>query len=947
MAMVKSRSIEEDEKEKYSVADAVEEITEEEFNRMSSGHTNSKKSTRQRQSTGLTQGLCTYQLPAKYASSLFSLAWAQAVRGDPHEVLPESKSKPSESDDNESDEATSLDSPARAQHDMIVIDLDDDCPAEEGSDRVGVDLEVNDELIVHDDSLLDGDIVVSEKEDGELANGDIVLESDVDDSLKEDELMEDSELLTILGELEAVTLVKAESSFGEVCTRLHDLLVKLQEVLSDGSEPGIGSWNHLSFTALQTVNYAFISLSQNQKVQHKSIHQRLLSYAKRHNPTMFLPAQIREIEIMVQDLDESPAFLTSIDNKKNDLTGVSEFRSDKKIEPLKLDSAPHMDLPKVHDVDSLPVIVKKTIHIHETNAVKQKIGLNSSLMPERLPSPTLLKGSFVGGEDFRTSSALPPAKLRDPRLRFLNPEAYSSGEVTMSRRQKPMDDLVSDAPVHKRKRNGLENEQQQLNGRRQLENMEGGVTLMKTASLPNPTLLVQKSEGTLQTRSQRADETEKICMKPSELGSGSQNAKSLKDYSVTGSMSLLSGALPDISSQFTTKQKNNIVSVTQTLPCPPSQSSLHDHCSNMDAQLLEGFSQQQIAAIQKERMKRIEEQKKLFSVRKLCLVLDLDHTILNSARFAEVDPVYEEILKKREEQECGNPNRLLFRIPHMGMWTKLRPGIWNFLKQASKLFELHLYTMGNKMYATEMAKLLDPKGVLFAGRVMSRGDDDDSVDAEDRFPKVKDLDGVLGMESNVIIMDDTVRVWPYNRLNLIAVERYIYFPCSRRQFGVHGPSLLEIDRDERPEDGTLATSLAVIERIHKEFFSQRSLVQADVRSILASQQRKILSGCRIVFSRVFPVDFNNYHKHHLWLIAEQFGAECTNQIDHKVTHVVANAPGTDKVNWALSNGRFVVSPGWVEASAFLYRRANEKMFAIKLTTNNQSSQTDTSKVNKY
>lgn len=39
--------------------------------------------------------------------------------------------------------------------------------------------------------------------------------------------------------------------------------------------------------------------------------------------------------------------------------------------------------------------------------------------------------------------------------------------------------------------------------------------------------------------------------------------------------------------------------------------------------------------------------------------------------------------------------------------------------------------------------------------------------------------------------------------------RYTYFPCSRRQFGLPGPSLLEIDRDERPEDGTLASSLAV------------------------------------------------------------------------------------------------------------------------------------------
>ncbi|CAM8985199.1 unnamed protein product [Rhodiola kirilowii] len=67
------------------------------------------------------------------------------------------------------------------------------------------------------------------------------------------------------------------------------------------------------------------------------------------------------------------------------------------------------------------------------------------------------------------------------------------------------------------------------------------------------------------------------------------------------------------------------------------------------------------------------------------------------------------------------------------------------------------------------------------------------------------------MESSVVILDDTIRVWPHNKLNLIAVERYIYFPYSRREYGLPGPSLLEIDCDERPEDGTLASSLAVIQ----------------------------------------------------------------------------------------------------------------------------------------
>lgn len=80
--------------------------------------------------------------------------------------------------------------------------------------------------------------------------------------------------------------------------------------------------------------------------------------------------------------------------------------------------------------------------------------------------------------------------------------------------------------------------------------------------------------------------------------------------------------------------------------------------------------------------------------------------------------------------------------------------------------------MGNKLYATEMAKVLDPTGSLFAGRVISKGDDDDLFDGDERLPKSKDLDGVLGMESAVVIIDDSLRVWPHHKLNLIVVERY-------------------------------------------------------------------------------------------------------------------------------------------------------------------------------
>ena len=48
--------------------------------------------------------------------------------------------------------------------------------------------------------------------------------------------------------------------------------------------------------------------------------------------------------------------------------------------------------------------------------------------------------------------------------------------------------------------------------------------------------------------------------------------------------------------------------------------------------LFEGYDEQQKAAIHRERARRIDEQNKMFASHKLCLVLDLDHTLLNSAK---------------------------------------------------------------------------------------------------------------------------------------------------------------------------------------------------------------------------------------------------------------------------------------------------------------------------
>ena len=59
------------------------------------------------------------------------------------------------------------------------------------------------------------------------------------------------------------------------------------------------------------------------------------------------------------------------------------------------------------------------------------------------------------------------------------------------------------------------------------------------------------------------------------------------------------------------------------------------------------------------------------------------------------------------------------------------------------------------------------------------------------------MQGLEGYDPIALIIDDTSRVWPDHTRNLLAVERYLWFPVARRQFRLTGPSLMEQRRRGR------------------------------------------------------------------------------------------------------------------------------------------------------
>lgn len=169
-----------------------------------------------------------------------------------------------------------------------------------------------------------------------------------------------------------------------------------------------------------------------------------------------------------------------------------------------------------------------------------------------------------------------------------------------------------------------------------------------------------------------------------------------------------------------------------------------------------------------------DTQKRLLRQRKLSLVVDLDQTIIHAC----IEPTVGEW-----QRDPSNPNHdavkdvKSFQLNDDGprglasgctYYIKLRPGLAEFLDDVSRMYELHVYTMGTRAYALNIARIVDPDRRLFGNRVISR-DENGSITS-------KSLQRLFPVSTNmVVIIDDRSDVWPRNRPNLIKVVPYDFF----------------------------------------------------------------------------------------------------------------------------------------------------------------------------
>ncbi|XP_022082329.1 RNA polymerase II subunit A C-terminal domain phosphatase-like isoform X2 [Acanthaster planci] len=155
---------------------------------------------------------------------------------------------------------------------------------------------------------------------------------------------------------------------------------------------------------------------------------------------------------------------------------------------------------------------------------------------------------------------------------------------------------------------------------------------------------------------------------------------------------------------------------------------------------------------------KLDEQR-LLKNRKLVLVVDLDQTIIHTT----MDNVAPNLPGVCHFQLWGQGKHLPW------YHTKMRPGYRAFLEKAATLYELHIFTMGARLYAHTIASYLDPEKKYFSHRILSR---DECFDPN---LKTANLRSIFPSGDNmVVIIDDRDDVWNYAP-NLILVPPYRYF----------------------------------------------------------------------------------------------------------------------------------------------------------------------------
>ncbi|OBZ88464.1 RNA polymerase II subunit A C-terminal domain phosphatase [Choanephora cucurbitarum] len=317
-------------------------------------------------------------------------------------------------------------------------------------------------------------------------------------------------------------------------------------------------------------------------------------------------------------------------------------------------------------------------------------------------------------------------------------------------------------------------------------------------------------------------------------------------------------------------------------------------------------------SVSREEAEKLESEnaKRLLKARKLSLILDLDQTIIH----ASCDPKYEKHTQESNIRQFVLQNNTVY-------YVKLRPGLEEFLKELDKLYELHIYTMGNRDYADAITKEIDPTGSIFKERVLSR-DESGSV-TQKKLQRLFPCD-----ISMVVVLDDRSDVWN-SAPNLIRIKPYEFFVDRKNSI-----TQAVAEKNDDPDwgaDNELMVVLKILQEVHHKFYSIPS-EQADVTCIIPNMKKQVLANIKITFSdKILSTQhIKDPTLSWIWQMATSFGATCSVDLTGKTTHLIAINNSRNKVKAAREYGHniHIVTPAWLLDSTARWQVQPEENYAV-------------------
>lgn len=159
-----------------------------------------------------------------------------------------------------------------------------------------------------------------------------------------------------------------------------------------------------------------------------------------------------------------------------------------------------------------------------------------------------------------------------------------------------------------------------------------------------------------------------------------------------------------------------------------------------------------------------------------------------------------------------------------------RPGLSEFLKDMSKKYEMHIYTMGTRSYAEAVVKEIDPTGVLFQDRILSR--DENGSMTKKRLERLFPSD-----ISKVLVLDDRGDVWDYSP-NLIQIKPYEYFIG----IGDINSPFAQPKKDIIPSAETLAKPSNILKEVDQENSIESVAINSSESSIIEDSNTKDINN---------------------------------------------------------------------------------------------------------